>query len=158
MKLYEIDAAIESCIDSETGEILDLVKLTELQMERSKKIENVVLWYSNLESDIAALKEQEEFFSTRRKQAEGKRDSLKKWIIYTLGGEKFETIRAKVTFRKSSSVKVDEAKLPEEYLHITEVRKPDLEAIGEALRQGKAIEGAWLEESLNPQINKARKQ
>lgn len=33
--LYEIDAAILSCVDLETGEVIDYERLQELQLERS---------------------------------------------------------------------------------------------------------------------------
>lgn len=42
MTLYEIDAEIEACIDGETGEVLDYEKLDGLQIERDRKIENIV--------------------------------------------------------------------------------------------------------------------
>ena len=44
MTLYEIDNAILDCIDLETGEIIDVDKLNELQLEKETKIENVALW------------------------------------------------------------------------------------------------------------------
>ena len=46
--LYEIDFEIMNCIDFETGEVVDVEKLTELQMEREHKIESVALWVKNL--------------------------------------------------------------------------------------------------------------
>ena len=158
MNLYEIDAAIEACIDGETGEILDLDRLQALNMDRTAKIENVALWCSNLESDISGLKEQEEYFKSRRRQAEAKLDGLKQWLAYALGGQKFETLKARVTFRKGTTVKVNEEILPAEFWNITEDRKPDLTAVKEALNAGRIIDGAWFEESINPQINKARRQ
>ena len=44
MKLYEIDNAILECIDMETGEIIDIDKLNELELERESKIEGVAGW------------------------------------------------------------------------------------------------------------------
>lgn len=41
MNLYEIDEAILTCINPETGEVDDLDRLTKLQMERDRKVENV---------------------------------------------------------------------------------------------------------------------
>ena len=48
MRLYEIDEAILSCIDTDTGEILDADKLNALQIEREEKLENVALWIKKL--------------------------------------------------------------------------------------------------------------
>ena len=48
MTLYEIDDAILSCIDMETGEIIDEEKLTALTMERDAKISGVENYSKNL--------------------------------------------------------------------------------------------------------------
>ena len=113
MTLYEIDAEIEACIDGETGEVLDYEKLDGLQIERDRKIENIVFLIENTEHDIEGLKAQEEIFKARRKASEKKLESLKGYLSYALQGQKFETLRAKVTFRKSEAVIVeDEAKVP----------------------------------------------
>ena len=63
--LYEIDAGILSCIDVETGEVLDPEKLEALQMEREEKIESVALWYKNLCSDAEAYKAEKQAFASR---------------------------------------------------------------------------------------------
>ena len=43
MNLYEIEKEIMSCVDMETGEIIDCEKLDALTMERYQKIENIAL-------------------------------------------------------------------------------------------------------------------
>ena len=40
MNLYQIDSALAGCVDAETGEILDVEKLMELNMAREQKIES----------------------------------------------------------------------------------------------------------------------
>lgn len=158
MTLYEIDAGIADCIDGETGEVLDYEKLDGLQMERDKKIENIVFLIENTENDIAGLKEQEEIFKARRKASEKKLESLKGYLSYALQGQKFETVRAKVTFRKSEAVIVeDEAKVPKEYWTEKVTEGIDLTAVKDALKAGKSVEGARIEERYNPQINSVRR-
>lgn len=158
MRLYEIDAGIEKCIDEETGEILDFEKLDALQIERDKKIENIVFAIENTENDILGLKEQEEIFKARRKVAEKKLESLKGYLSYALKGEKFETMRAKVTFRKSEAVIVeDEAKVPKEYWTERVTEGIDLTAVKGALKAGKSVSGTRIEERYNPQINNVRR-
>ena len=49
--LYEINADILSCVDLETGEILDTEKLDALQIEREAKLEGVALWVKDLKGD-----------------------------------------------------------------------------------------------------------
>jgi siphovirus family protein len=158
MTLYEIDAGIAECIDEETGEIVDFEKLDALQMEREKKIENIVWLIENTENEIAGLKEQEEIFKARRQAAEKKQESLKGYLTHALKGEKFETVKAKVSFRKSEAVIVeDEVKVPKDYWVEKVTEGIDLTAIKNALKAGKSVEGARIEERLNPQINSVRR-
>ena len=158
MTLYEIDAGIAECIDEETGEILDYEKLDGLQMEREKKIENIVWLIENTENEIEGLKRQEEMFKARRKESEKKQESLKRYLTHALKGENFETVKAKVSFRKSEAVTVENEELiPEDYWETVEVERIDLRAIKNALKAGKSVEGARIEERLNPQINSVRR-
>ena len=46
MNIYEIDNAMFSLIDEETGEIKDFEAFEELQMQKEEKIENAALWQS----------------------------------------------------------------------------------------------------------------
>ena len=42
LSLYHIDQALEALIDPETGELLDYDAVEQLQMDRERKIENMV--------------------------------------------------------------------------------------------------------------------
>lgn len=151
--LYEIDMQILSCIDQETGEMIDPERLENLFMERNQKIENVTLWIKNLESDVLALKAEKEAFAARQKAAENKVDSLKKWLAAALQGDKFSTAKCAVSFRKSEQVDIqDERLVPKEFLKETITYKPDKAAIKEAIEAGQEISGCLLIENLNPQI------
>lgn len=108
MNIYEIDEAIIGCVDTETGEINDFEKLEKLTMERDAKIENVALWYKNILSDAKALKDEETALSERRKAAESRAESLKKYLAFALSGQKFETTKVKCSFRNSEAVEITE--------------------------------------------------
>ena len=56
MNLYQINEEIEKCIDTETGEILDLEALDKLAMERDTKIENLACWYKNLNCSFTHIR------------------------------------------------------------------------------------------------------
>ena len=45
--LYQIEEAIMDCVDMETGEIIEIERLDQLQMEREVKIENIELIMKN---------------------------------------------------------------------------------------------------------------
>ena len=144
MKLYEIDQAIMDCIDMETGEIINEELLNDLQMERDTKIENVALWIKELKAEAEALKAEKMAFAERQKVAENKMESLKKWLAYTLNGEKFKTVRASVTFRTTDKVEVaDIYKLDENYLRYKEP-EADKDAIKKAIKAGQEVAGAVL--------------
>ena len=109
MSLYEIDRTILSLVDPETGEILDGDALEQLQMERDTKLENVACWVKNLAAEAAAIRAEEVSLSDRRKVIERKVDRLKKYLADALNGEKFQTAKCAVTFRKTSKVEITDS-------------------------------------------------
>lgn len=151
--LYEIDQEILSCIDMETGEILDVEKLNELQIARETKLENVALWIKNLNSDMAAYKAEIDSFKQRYDAAKNKVENLKEWLTFVLEGQKMVTPKVQVTFRKSESIQIaDEGLIPEEYIKQKIETSPDKIAIKEAIKSGKTIAGCELVTNTNISI------
>ena len=157
--LFEIDAAImaamDRCVDPETGEIDGEVytELEALQMERDRKIENIACWVKNLRSDADELKAEAKAMSDRAKAKERKAESLTKYLAAVLDGQKFETARAAINWRKSKSVRIEfGTELPEEYIRRKVTEEPDKTAIKAALVAGKSIEGCELVETNNISI------
>lgn len=111
MNLYQIDSKIEellSTVDPETGELLvDNDALDALMMEREGKIENIACFIKNLTADAKALKEEETALAARRRAAERKAERLKDYLTYALQGEKFQTAKCAVSFRRSQAVEID---------------------------------------------------
>lgn len=152
MTLYEIDAAILECIDHETGEIIDTDRLNGLELEREKKIENVSLWYKNLCAEAAAYKAEKDSFGEKQKAAEGKAESLKRFLINALDGNPYKSVWVSITYRASKSVDItDMAKIPEEYLKYAEPTA-DKMSIKKMIEGGATIPGAELVEKQNIQI------
>lgn len=149
MTIYEINEQILNCIDLETGEIIDIDRLNDLQLERDTKIENVACWIKELKAEAEALKAEKMAFAKRQQVAENKMESLKKYLAYALDGQAFKTTRASVTFRKSQAVEIDDIyKLDENYLRYKEP-EADKTAIKEALKAGKTVAGATLVENTS---------
>ena len=155
--LYDIDQEILDCVDLETGEILDSEKLTNLQMEREKKLEGVALWVKDLNAEAAAVKEEADKLTARKKALDNKIASLKMWLLMALDGQKLKTPRCNVYQTHSTRLNViDEqsvvnwiqthCKEPEEFLKFTlpEIRK---DAVKAEIKAGKEIPGAALEET-----------
>lgn len=151
--LYEIDMEIMMCLDQDTGEIIDPERLNALQMERNSKIENVALWIKNLQADANAFKAEKDAFAEREKKALAKIDQLKQWLAMACDGQKFNTWRCAVNFRKSERVDiVDESKIPQDLLICKTMVIPDKAAIKEAIKAGEVIEGCSLVTHYNPTI------
>lgn len=155
MTLFEIDKRILETVDTETGEIIDLERLEQLQMERDKKIEGIACWIKNLESDADALKAQKQAFADRQKAAENKAASLKQFLAQYLAGQKFTAPTVAISFRKSESVQIDDihaiADFSADYVKYPEPTA-DKTAIKKALKEGIAVPGARLVENNNIQI------
>ena len=149
MTLYEINSEIMSCIDMETGEVIDTEKLNELQLERDAKIENVALWIKELKAEAEAIKNEEQALADRQRVAENKAESLKNWIAYALNGEKFKTAKCSVSFRTTESVEVTEEGLESlmnghDELLTYKAPEPNKKAIKQALKDGLNVAGVQL--------------
>lgn len=153
MTLYEIDEEIQellSEVDPETGELItDYAALDALLMEREAKIENIVLFIKNLSSDVRELKAEESALAERREKAEKKVERLREYVSHALGGEKFQTPRCCVSFRKSTALELGEgftewAKEHADTLLRYKEPEPDKAAIKAALAEGALIPDAKL--------------
>ena len=152
MTLYQIEDAIMQCVDFETGEIIDEQMLEQLEMERDTKIENICLYIKNLKAEVEALKNEKAYFEKRMKTASNKVESLTNYLTKALGGQKFESTKVKVSYRKSDKVEVvDISKIPEEYIKVKEP-EADKTAIKNALKSGVKVDGVVLVENSNIQI------
>ena len=160
MNLFEIDHAIEACVklssgdyvDTETGEIIDVAAIGQLEMDRDWKIRNIACWIRNLDSDEKALTEQIKVFTARRDAAKNKRESLKSYLAAFMAGKKWQNSEVAISWRKSESVEVSNVKeLPEEYLKYKDP-EPDKVKLKADLKAGAEIDGARLVTKENIQI------
>lgn len=151
MKLYEIEQAMMECVDLETGEIIDEEMIEALNMAKEEKIENICLWIKNLQAEAIALKTEKDNFADRERVTKNKIESLKKYISHVLDGQKFETTKVKVGFRKSTSLEIlESAIIPDNFLITkTEVDKAGLK---KAVKDGLEVEGVFLSENRNISI------
>ena len=158
--IYEIDVAITSLVDPETGEILDYEAFSDLAMERDQKVEGMALWYKDLLAEAAAIKSEETTLSERRKKLEAKAERLKTYLSELLGGDKFKTARVACSFRTSTSLAIaDEAEfvrkmeLEQRYEFLT-YKDPQINKteITKAIKAGQTVEGAELVKKSNISI------
>lgn len=149
MSIYDIDDAILSIVDMETGEIEDEKRFDELQMERSKKIENTGCLYKNLVAEAKAMKEEEANLAQRRKAVENKAERIKALLVYALKGEKFESPKLRCSYRKAKSVQVDDGFVAWAQEHADDLLTykeptPNRTAIKAALADGREVEHAEI--------------
>ena len=157
MSIYEIDDSIMSLVDMETGEIEDIARFDELQMERTQKVENIGLLLKNTVAEAKAIKEEEQALAARRKTAENKAERLKNLLAYALHGEKFSTPKLKVSYRKSRVVNIDP-----QFIEWAESNADDLltysdpkvnkTAVRDAIDSGRDIKFATIETKQNMQV------
>lgn len=162
MQLYKIARSIQKCfkiptgeyVDTDTGEVFDEEYLNGLRITKTRKVENIACWIKNLQAEAEAYKKEEEAFRIRRKQAESRIESLKRYLTNWVSGEKIETDRCKVSWRKSVSVEIqDESRVPEDYKKEKVIINIDKVSIKKALTGGKDVPGASLLEKQNVQIS-----
>jgi transcription antitermination factor NusG len=153
MKLYEILEAIESCVDKETGEIIDQEALDALEMEYETKVSNIACWIKDLKAEAEAIKNEKMNLARRQQICENKAESLKDYLERILGGAKFKDSKVSISYRKSEAVEVDDDAidgLPARFIKIEKsVMK---QALKDALKGGQKFDGCRLVEHNNIQI------
>lgn len=156
MTLYEINekirAFLEENVDPETGEILNLDTLGDLELERSVKLENYALAIKNIRAEQSAIKAEEDILSARREQLKRTEKRLEAVLKQELDGEKFVTARVQITHRKTSSVEVLDIKaLPKKFLRY-KLDGADKTAIKAAINAGESVDGARIVNGLSMMI------
>ena len=111
MELYEINSAIDAltdAIDPETGELrdIDFAELDALLMEREDKLETLVCKVKNFTALADDIREEEKQLAKRRASVVKQAERLKDYLNYALHGEKFQTAKCAVSFRKSQAVEL----------------------------------------------------
>ena len=158
MTLYEIDKQISEFpfdVDENSGEILNIEDFEALQMARDEKVENVALYIKELLAEKDAIKTERDNLDERMKAKERKADSLKRYLAQALAGEKFESPKVKVSYRKSQQIVLDgafdewEQENAPELLTVKTTYTPSKTAIKEALLDGKTVKYATLIENNN---------
>ena len=167
MRLYEIRQEIADLlergfdVDMDTGEVLDIApKLDALQMDERDKLENIALYVKGLNAEAAAIREEEKTLAERRRAKESKAQRLHEYIsdyMDAQGYDALETARAKLSFRTSKAVEIDEevfrpwAEKCGDYLRYKPA-EVDKKLVADALKAGADIPGARLAERRNLQV------
>ena len=165
MKLYELTTDFLSFVEAVDNDeipeeaIADTLESIELAIE--DKADNMACLLKNLDAEITAFKTEENRLAERRKAKEKTYDRIKEYLAENLqrvGIDKMETVRNKITFRKSESVEVDEvafikwAEKERDDLLTYSAPKANKTAIKDALKNGAKVVGASIVIKQNIQI------
>ncbi len=158
MSLYSLDSKLKACIrlddehvvDTEDGEILDLEQFEALQMERSAKVEGLACYIKNVTAEEAAIAAEIKVLTERMAARTREKERCKAYLAGVLYGEKFETSRCKITWRKSEICNVlSMDSIPDEYKRTKVTVDADKTKIKKDLKAGVEIQGAEIIEKLN---------
>ena len=156
--IYELNDQIKACIqldeehvvDTEDGEIFDLQQFEALQMERGQKIEGMCCYIKNKIAEAQAIDAEIDTLSYRSGAIKKEVDRCKGYLAGALYGEKFETPRCKITWRKSEVCNVLSMEaIPDEYKRTKVTVDADKTAIKKAIKSGMEIPGAEVIQKLN---------
>lgn len=158
MTFREIDEALLSLIDQETGEILDVSAFESLQMEREKKAENMALWVLDLKDEVASIENEIKRLKERKEFTERKIDSLKRYLPVITHGEKLKTPLVSVSYRSTSSVELFDKESVIKFAQdnnldddLLRYQEPEISktAVKKMLADGKKVPGAIIVENLS---------
>lgn len=156
MRVYEIPTQyrrfFEECVDEETGELrYTEEQFAELEAEATEKIANCGRMLKEWMAELEAMKEAKRSIDARMKSKTRQIEWLKEMTLNALSavGKKVEAADIVVTTRKSTKVKVNEELLHADWFVEKIERRPNLTALGDALKQGVEIEGAELVTNYN---------
>ena len=156
--LYEINEKYMNLFSQvdEYGEIqFDEKELDENSKEFEQKADNIACFIKNELAFVESVKKEIEMLQERKKVHENKIESLNKYLLRgmeTRGRDKLETVRNKISTRKSTIVNViDENLIPKKFIEKKVNTRIMKKEIKEALNDGKKVKGAELKEnkSLN---------
>lgn len=159
--LYELsqeyrDAFENLEVDEATGEITNFSDIDFIESSFEDKAINCALYIKGLDAEIEAYKNEEERLKNWRKSAETKRAGFMQYIescMDEVGKTKIQDARARLSFRKSEQVIVDDPDmLPRKFIVVKTEEKPDKTAIKAAIKAGTDISGAHIESRRNLQI------
>lgn len=159
-ELEKWEELFESCIDEETGEIIDTDVLEVLKNDLEKQIveksSDVVKYHKNREGLIKQIDEEVKRLNAFKKSLKSRQDKFENYIIYCmekLGKDKIETPNGVIKITNSEAVGiVDESKIPSQFIKIKQEFVEDKVAIKKALKAGDKVPGAILVKRKNLNI------
>lgn len=166
LTLWQIDAGIAAALEDlcdEDGVINEEAekRLADLEMERPRKIENCALFIKNRRAMAAAIRAEEMSLADRRHRYEADAERVERLLERSLAGERFETSKVCIRWRKSQAVEIDlGAEMgwsgEDVYRFIKYTSRIDKDAVKKALKAGEDVPGARIVTKNNMTIEGVR--
>lgn len=151
MNLYELSMAFQEVQNMDLDPEVMKDTLDSIEDAIENKAENIAKLIRNLESDVAAYKEEEDRLKTKRQATENKVKWLKTYLednMKLTGKTKFKSGMFNFSIQKNpASVNIlDERIIPKEFL-ISQLPKIDKTALKDVLKTGVEVPGAELKQT-----------
>lgn len=158
MKLFELTTDLrnlEQMAEEGGQDELMVQALKDLGELHTEKALAVACFTKNLAAEVDAFKAEEARLKARRQAKENALERIKTYLAENLKpGEKIESPFARISWRKSSVVVIDDqAELPQEFIKTEIVYSPKKAEIKDAIKAGQPVPGARVESRENIQIS-----
>ena len=168
MRMYELTEEYRQFLSAvEAGEIPEEAIADTLDALRGgieEKADSIACLIKELEAESSAISEEAKRLSERATRKKKEAEKLRSYLFQQLlesGCDDVETSRVKITFRRSSAVKIDDEtafiewaqKEGPEYITVKSSVTPNKDALKKAIKRGEEIPFASVEERKNMQIS-----
>jgi len=156
MKLYEIASEYRNVLrdiedGADTNEELEQIveKINAIESDFEVKAQNVAMYFLEIESDIKAIKEEEDRLTARRKSLQTRSDWLKEYLkenMVKTGKVKIKTplLTLSVQNNRPAVQIINDEELPKEFKIEEVIYTPNKTAIRIAINAGYEVAGATL--------------
>lgn len=149
----DLENALLSSANEETGEVsVDIAEAVgKIQGDFNQKAISVATVWRNFGRYASEIEEEIDRLTVLKKRVEREQKHIEDYLVQACeitGTVEIHGISANITFRNNPpKTVVDDAEaIPEEYITVKVERKPNLTAIKAAIRAGKEVAGAHLEQ------------
>lgn len=154
MKLYEITPQLVELSNMDASDEAVRDTLEAVQMEFNDKAVAIVKVAESLDADTSAIDAEIERLKARKQVIVNRKQQLRDYLLYNMeaaGIKKIDCPLFTVTLRQGvESVEIiDQSQIPNEYVAVEVVEKPDKAAIKAAIKSGKEVTGAILKRGAN---------
>lgn len=149
MKLYELTGALADLSSMDLDDEAVQNSLEAIQGEFTDKAIAIIKLSENMTADTSAIDAEIDRLKARKQVIENRKKSLREYLLRNMeacGITKIESPLFTATLRKGvESVEIeDQSKLPDEFVTVEVVTKPDKNLIKAKLKAGEGIPGASL--------------